>query len=136
MSRLKNRASNKGQSFIEVIVGSMLLVPIALFGLDVMVIVLASSANDTLAKNAARAAANQSVKVLAVAAAQKYVASVPKSAMVLDAKLDGSIDYQDKKQVEVKTAMKVKVPAAFAGMDVVELRAVAVEPIVAGPADI
>lgn len=48
----------KGQSIIETIVGIIFLVPIVLFLFDVAVLVLASSANDNLAKSAARAAAS------------------------------------------------------------------------------
>lgn len=53
-----DRRRRKGQSIIETIVGIIFLVPIVLFLFDVAVLVLASSANDNLAKSAARAAAS------------------------------------------------------------------------------
>ena len=48
----------RGQSIVEIVVGIVFLVPIALFLLDAGVLVLANFANDGLANSAARAAAS------------------------------------------------------------------------------
>lgn len=48
----------KGQSIVETLVGIIVLVPIALFLLDILVICFANIANDNLAKSSARAAAS------------------------------------------------------------------------------
>ncbi len=50
---------SRGGSLIETVSAAILLVPIALAILDVIVLVVANSMNDTAVKNAARAAANQ-----------------------------------------------------------------------------
>lgn len=47
-----------GQSIIETVVGIIFLIPIVLFLFDVAVLVLSNTANDNLAKSAARAAAS------------------------------------------------------------------------------
>jgi hypothetical protein len=51
----RNRAS--AQSLIETVVGIIFMIPIVLFLFDIGVLVLANTANDNLAKQAARAAA-------------------------------------------------------------------------------
>jgi len=56
MARSRHRAS--AQSIIETVVGIIFLIPIVLFLFDVGVLVLANTANDTLAKQCARAAAS------------------------------------------------------------------------------
>lgn len=53
---LKRR--HRGQSIIETVVGIIFLIPVVLFLFDIAALVLCSSANDNLAKAAARAAAS------------------------------------------------------------------------------
>ncbi|HEY9793053.1 MAG TPA: hypothetical protein V6D22_21805 [Candidatus Obscuribacterales bacterium] len=70
-----------GQSIIETVVGIIFMIPIVLFLFDVAVLVLANTANDNLAKQAARAAAsavdpnnaNQGTATVGQAAAQNTV---------------------------------------------------------------
>jgi hypothetical protein len=131
----KNR-SRKGQCFVEALVGSMVVIPIALAGLDFTVLVLTNSANDDLAKNAARAAANQAKKADATTAAQQYIDKFPTSPIILNVKLSGAVDYQDDKQVAVNTEMTVHLPVGFQGFDTLKFHAQAVEPVVAKPADV
>jgi hypothetical protein len=52
------RRKSKGQSIVETVVGIIFMIPIVLFLFDVAVLVLANTANDNLAKQAARAAAS------------------------------------------------------------------------------
>ncbi len=49
----------KGQALIETIVGLFIFVPIVLFLIDVIAMVMAQTANDALAKDCARAAAEE-----------------------------------------------------------------------------
>jgi Flp pilus assembly protein TadG len=79
MHRL-TRSNRKGQSIVETVVGIIFMIPIVLFLFDVGVLVLANTANDNLAKQAARAAAsavdpgtNQGTLVAAESAAQNIV---------------------------------------------------------------
>jgi hypothetical protein len=86
-SRRRGHRAN-AQSLIETVVGIIFLVPIVLFLFDVGVLVLANTANDNLAKQAARAAAGAApagnldpsdpaniglFQTAAIAAAQKVV---------------------------------------------------------------
>ena len=131
------RARNKvGQSLNEAVVGALILIPIALTGLDLTIIVVCNSANDGLVKNAARAAANQGTKAKAIKAAKDCIANFPRSPIILDVKLAGDIDYIDQKQVAVQTVMTMKLPVGLPGMDILEFNARAVEPLVALPSKI
>ncbi len=53
------RTRTRGNCLIETIVGGMVLVPLGLFGLDALTLAITSSMNNHLAKDAARASANQ-----------------------------------------------------------------------------
>jgi Flp pilus assembly protein TadG len=128
--------TKKGQCFIEMIVGSMVLIPVCLVGLDFVALVLANSMNDSLAKSAARAAANQQTKPAAQAAALQVVSAFPISTMINDIKLTSPIDYNGKDKVAVNTTMTVRLPAPFPGFNQFDFRAQAVEPIVGKRADI
>ena len=136
MIRRAERRGQKGQSTIEALVGSMLLIPICLLGINAVTCVLTNSVNDNLAKSAARAAANQQSKVAAEDAAKQCISHFPKSAIILDVQLADAITYVDKKHVAVKTTMQIKLPASFAGFDKLQFNAQAVEPIVGVPADV
>ena len=135
-SNRKRTRGNKGQCFIELIAGSMILVPVCLLGLNLITLVLANSMNDSLAKSAARAAANQQTQVAAQAAAEKVVDAFPESVIIKEMKLSGPVDFQGKDQVKVKIAMKVHVPTPFPGMSDFNFQALAVEAVVGNQADI
>ena len=132
-----NARNRKGQGIIEMLVGSIVfIVPMSLFALDLGTVLVANSANDHLVSNAARAAADQDCKDKAQSAVQKCIGKFPKSNIVVDVKLAGDIDYSDDQQVVVTTVMKVKLPVGVAGMDTVEFKARAVQPIVAKPSNV
>src|SRR3974390_2335653 len=116
MSARKNRRA--GQCFIEVSAGLFILVPLALFFLDVVVMVLANSANDTLAKNAARAAADQKDQSTALTAAQQVVERFPKSTIINAAALEqGKFQYNSGANVYAYTTMSINLPAALPGLN-------------------
>ena len=125
-----------GQGLIEVLVGSLILITLAWLGLDVATLVLAGTANDGLAKSAARAAANQMTKQGASDAAQKCINHFATSSIITKVGMIGDLQYQDKKEVVIKTEMQVRPPASFPGFEVITFRAQAVEPIGANPADL
>jgi Flp pilus assembly protein TadG len=62
MRKLYLSRKSKAQSIVETLVGSLFLIPMVLFLFDVAFLVLTNSANDTLAKSAARAAASATVQ--------------------------------------------------------------------------
>ena len=132
------RGANRrlGQSIIEVLVGCIFLIPMALAGLDVIVLVLANSANDSLVKNAARAAANQTTRNGALIAAQRCVDAFHTSNIIVGVEMAQNVDYQQDKNVSVKTVMTVKMPVGIAGFEIIKFQAQATEPVVAMPADV
>lgn len=103
-----------GQSIVEVVVGMLILVPIGLFLLDVGTLVLAQTANDTLAKSAARAAAEQPDEEKAKAASNAVVDKFALSAIIKE-RPDLKLTYNTGNDVIAKTTMKVNllVPIPF-----------------------
>lgn len=127
---------NSGQGLVEVLVGATILIALGWFGLDAAAIVLANSANDGLAKSAARAAANQGDSQSASTAANGCIKHFATGGVIAKVEMEGSIDYQPKKEVVVRTVMEVKPPVSFPGFEIITFHAQAVEPIVADPADL
>lgn len=127
---MKNRAK-RGSGLIEAILAATILVPIALFLLDLTVMIIANSMNDTAAKNAARAAANQPNGTAAHAAAEKALASFQASTIVKSLALS-EFDYPPKGvgSVSVVTVMEVKLPVPVPGFAGYTFKAGDVEPIV------
>lgn len=127
---MKNRAK-RGSGLIEAILAATILVPIALFLLDLTVMIIANSMNDTAAKNAARAAANQPNGTAAHDAAEKALASFQASTIVKSLALS-EFDYPPKGvgSVSVVTVMEVKLPVPVPGFAGYTFKAGDVEPIV------
>lgn len=127
---MKNRAK-RGSGLIEAILAATILVPIALFLLDLTVMIIANSMNDTAAKNAARAAANQPNGTAAHDAAEKALASFQASTIVKSLALS-EFDYPAKGvgSVSVVTVMEVKLPVPVPGFAGYTFKAGDVEPIV------
>lgn len=100
---------DQGQCITEVVAGILfLIVPVSLFLLDVGVLVLAQSANDTLAKNAARAAAEQVDQTKAGEAVTNVIDSFPISGFVPQ-KPTADVTFAAG-TVTVKTTILVKLP--------------------------
>src|SRR5262245_8731596 len=130
-----HRSRRHGQGIVEMVMGGIVLVMICLLGIDLITLVLANSTNDTLAKSAARAAANQESQTCAQQAAQRVVAGFAKSAIINDVELSAPVSY-GQVQVSVETKMLVSVPAPLPGVGQLTFHAKAVEPIVGTKANI
>lgn len=130
--RKAGKRNQRGQVFIEVLCGMFVLIPIALAALDLMVLVLGNSANDSLAKSCARAAANEQSEANAQAAAEQAVSHFPSSPLIEKVVLDTSkLTYNQKENVTVETVITVRMPVAFPGMEPkIDFRARATEPVV------
>ena len=145
------------QSIIETVVGIIFLIPIVLFLFDVAVLVLSNTANDNLAKSAARAAASATdasgkgngddANKAAVAIADNFATSpiIQKSggSFVTGFEWNGGSGNASVKsgeaitptpgdgQVAVITTMKVVLPVPFPFLpSSTDFKAKAVEPIV------
>jgi hypothetical protein len=73
------RRKRFGSSIVEVAAGLFLLVPVAIFLTDIMAVVMVQTANDALAKHAARAAAEKTDAATAQQAANDIIATFPAS---------------------------------------------------------
>ncbi|CAN5950791.1 unnamed protein product [Sphagnum jensenii] len=130
---LNTKRANKGEALISAVIGSAILVPIALMVLDLVFLVLVNSANDNLAHSAARAAANQQNAATANSAATDIVMGFHTSEIVPNANLD--LLTFTKESVTVNTSIDVKLPARFPGMPTyITFRAADSEPVVGIPA--
>lgn len=155
----QTRRRSVGQSIIETVVGIIFLVPIVLFLFDVAVLVLSNTANDNLAKSAARAAASatdasgkgtgdkgfDAAKSIAANFSPSAIINPVgggKSSFVTGFEWNGGGSNGNVKngeaitpspsegQVAVITTMEVTLPVPFPGWSKIEFKAKAVEPIV------
>ncbi len=142
MVEYRRRPRTQGQSIVETVVGIIFLIPIVLFLFDVAVLVLASSADDNLAKSACRAAASatdasgQGTAVAAQAAADSIcqnfagannpIIKKPGSGSFLTSCVFDTVSGQ----VTVTTTLTCKLPVPFPFLSNVDFVAKAVEPIV------
>lgn len=125
------KARNKrGQVFVEVLCGMFILIPIALFGLDLIVLILGNSANDSLAKNCARAAANAQSSAKAQAAAEQVISHFPASSLIEKVELQ-NVNFDSKENVTVESEITVRIPITLPGTKTkVAFKARATEPVV------
>lgn len=123
---------SKGTSLTEAIVAAIIIVPVALFLLDLSVLVIANSINDKAAKNAARAAANHGNVNDSFNAANKSISTFRSSPIVktLEIKAFKFPNSNNLTAVSCTTRMVVKLPVPFPGFDNITFVAKAVEPIV------
>ena len=123
--------SRRGQNTIEVIAGLFVLVPLALFRYDLYVIVLSNQLVDRIAKDCARAAANQADQASADAAAETAKASFHQTANVTSMSIQHPVAYVANDTVSVTLDMTVQLPVPFPGLDnTPHFHAKAVEPVV------
>ena len=128
---MMKRRSNRGSGLMEAVMAAIILVPIALALLDLTVMVIANSMNDTAAKNAARAAANQSQGGDAYDAAQKTLTTFHASTLVKSIAInDFTWPAGGVGSVSLATVMEVKLPVPFPGFAGYTFTAKDVEPIV------
>ncbi|MBS2000119.1 MAG: hypothetical protein U0103_17780 [Candidatus Obscuribacterales bacterium] len=124
----KNSRSKNGSSLAESAVAAIILVPIALAIIDLIVIVAANGINDTAAKSAARAAANQQDAVTAGQAATNAFSTFHTSNVITA--FSGDSDWNPERVV-VETKITVHLPVPFPGFSDLTFKAKDVEPVVA-----
>jgi Flp pilus assembly protein TadG len=148
-ARRSNGVRRSGSSIIETAAGLLVLVPVVLFLFDLVSLIMVQTANDSLAKHAARAAAEipdpdptnagayAAVRQQAQNAAQNIVNAFPSSRLATNPTLL-ICDYQDNRttgvsQVYVRTRLScvLPIPIPFVGTAGIDFDAEATEPIVA-----
>ncbi len=124
----KRSRTRKGSSLAESAVAAIVLIPIALAILDLIVLVSANTMNDTTAKNAARAAANQANETQAELAVQNSLSTFHKSSIITG--IDVALQYT-LEQVTCTSTMNVHLPVPFPGFSDFVFKAKDVEPVIA-----
>lgn len=132
MNAKRNRRNNRGSSIIEMVVGAIFFIPIALFAVDLGSLAMAEQINDHIARDAARAASNQQKKVDAQAAANKAISLFKTNPLIADVKVV-KLDY-DGDSVQVQTSIEARVPAPICGFSGKKLMAQSFQPVVGIPA--
>jgi Flp pilus assembly protein TadG len=127
MKARSTRRGTKGNCFIECVLGGALLIPIALCMLDLGTLVLGAEMNDTLARQAARAAANEQSQSLAQDAADK--AAEPYATSQLTSFNVDNVAYTTD-SVSVKTSVQITVPFQFPFLSGETLVAQATMPVI------
>jgi Flp pilus assembly protein TadG len=125
-----SRRTTRGSSFIEALLGGFILIIIALALLDLIVLVSATSMNDSAAKVAARAAADQQDENGAKTAALNALGEF-KPTMLTTISLKNVVWTTDR--VTVVTTMQVRFPVPFPGHSEQVLDSSATEPVIAAP---
>lgn len=110
------------------------MIPVMLFGTDIVALLLSQSVNEHVAKDAARAAANQPSASLAQQAATERVSAFTPSAMIVKLNLEG-VSYSSQ-SVSVTTKANINMPAPFPFFSSTQLAAQATVPVVGVPADL
>ncbi|HEY9789159.1 MAG TPA: hypothetical protein V6D22_02090 [Candidatus Obscuribacterales bacterium] len=131
-NRQAQARNRKGQALIETAVAAIFIVPIALGLLDVTTMVLCNQINDSVAKNAARAAANQPNQTSAQQAAQNVFNHISHSSIITSVGFNaGGFKYSSSKDgVMVQSRMDVNLPVSIAGFQHQVFIAQSVQPIV------
>lgn len=133
-ARGKMRRSGRGASLVEAIVGFIVIIPIGLAAVDIVSLIATSQTNEQAAEQAARAAACQRSDQGAQKAAQDSIDQMQPNSMMCAITID-TVTYDPAHgQVTVFTNMQVQMPIPMPFLNKVNLRASAMQPIVAFPA--
>jgi len=111
---MKSRGG-RGSGIVEAVTIGVVLIALTLALIDLVVIVMANGVNDTAAKNAARAAANENTGDGAYAAAQTSVNSLKPAGFVSSLTLS-TVDYTPGGVVTCRTKIEVKLPVPVPGI--------------------
>lgn len=130
ISKISRR--KRGTSIVETAAGLFIIIPIVLFLFDVAAAVLAQTANDSMCKSAARAAAETDTAGKAQAAAQTAVDRFPAAGYITSKRLFRPVQYNAGTSVTVVTEIvcKFPVPIPFGGPDRMNFVTDMTEPVV------
>ena len=121
---------SSGAGLVEAAAVGILILMITMALIDLIVLVMANSINDTAAKNAARAAANQAEYRTALQAAEHSIKGMNASGFITSLVLQDLV-YTDKQTVQCITKMNLKLPIPIPGIKAdFEFTAQDTEPIV------
>ena len=129
---MKVSRRKRGTSIVETAAGLFILIPIVLFLFDVAAAVLAQTANDSMCKSAARAAAETDTAGKAQAAAQTAVDKFPAAGYIKSKRLFKPVVYDPTSSVTVVTEIvcQFPVPIPFGGPSKMNFVTYMTEPVV------
>ncbi|MBK7749037.1 MAG: hypothetical protein IPP57_26410 [Candidatus Obscuribacter sp.] len=133
---LHKRRAARASSLIETVCGSIIIIIVALFLVDVAAVVVCQTQNDALAKHCARAAANKDTLPLAQASVVEVTNEFKKTGggskicLFDSAVLDPAAYGNDTAYVQTTVTCNFPVPVPF-GPAFLQFKADAMEPVVA-----
>ena len=136
MPTVHKSRNSRASSMVETVCGSIILVIIALFLVDVAAVVVCQTQNDALAKHCARAAANSATYAAANSAANQVVVEFNKTGgaskicVYNSYFLDGGYFNNGQAYVQTTVTCNFPVPIPF-GPASLQFKADAIEPVVA-----
>lgn len=131
--RVNSRRAS-AQTLIEAMVGFIVLIPIALFAVDVVALLSTAQSNEQWAETAARAAGSCSSETMAQNAVKNSLKRFVPSSIVSSLELEKITFDQINGQVTVATVMQINVPIPLPWMNQFQLRASAIQPLLGTPA--
>ncbi|CAN5237258.1 hypothetical protein BH11CYA1_BH11CYA1_42360 [soil metagenome] len=123
-----------GQTLIEAMVGFIVLIPIALFAVDVVAVMSTAQTNEQWAETAARAAGSCDCETMATNAVKNSLKRFVPTSIISSVELEKMTFDQINGQVTVATVMQINVPIPLPGMNHFEFRASAIQPLLGTPA--
>ncbi|HEY9787888.1 MAG TPA: hypothetical protein V6D17_21045 [Candidatus Obscuribacterales bacterium] len=121
----------RGASIVETAAGLFILIPIVLALVDVAAAVLAQTANDSMCKHAARAAAEATNQTDASTAARTVVQEFPTSPIITAKRLvTDPVQYQANTRVTVVTEVTCTFPVPMFGWSSINFHTDVTEPVV------
>jgi Flp pilus assembly protein TadG len=134
MQRKRQQRRRRGSSLVEAIVGFIVIIPIGLAAVDVATLISSSQTNEQIAEQAARAAACQGNLLGAQKAADESLSQTQTTAIITSVTIDPVTYDPAQGQVTVFSNMQVRMPVPLPFLTEFDLRASAMQPIVAFPA--
>lgn len=130
----KTRTVNGGV-LLEAMCCFFIFIPLALAGMDMVLVTQTAQANEEFAEQLARVCGTLTTKTNAVSACQQLIAQYQHGPHILSINLDDVNFDMAREKVTIATSMLVKLPVPIPGHDTQLVQARVTQPIVSVPAD-
>lgn len=130
----RHRRKRRGVSLIETVAGMAIAIPVVLFIVDAVAMVIAQIAHDHLAKDCARAAAEEANATDMTNAINNTISRFNNPMLVVDSNtfnvVNDASGTAETVRVQTVSTFTLPVPIPFLGMDKQTFKAEATEPVV------